>query len=329
MTTHTPTLTRLPGLVLPTDWVGLDVDELGACFNVYADGTRLPVCAGAAPEEGDNNDSDDDNDGGGESDDDQEGDEGDDREDDEDEDDVVKLTRTEFEEMKRKQKKANREAAQRRKWLEKAGFDPRTGKKRPSVLDEDDDTDDEGDDEDEEEVRPPRRRKTSKAAAKKSRRRVEPEDDEDEDDDEGPDLDKLEERWTRKAERAAEKAAARAEMRYKLPLARTAAKAALADAGWTGKDFGKVMKLIDLDDVELDEDDEIIGIEDQVDDIKSEFPDWFRRRSASSSRGGTGKAKSKEGKGSTKDVGGSGQAPKSDKKGWKNALAEQAFGKSS
>src|SRR5690606_12393783 len=102
------------------------------------------------------------------------------------------------------------------------------------------------------------------------------------------------------------------------------AEAALARAGWSGKDLSKVMKLIDIDDVDLDDDGNVIGVEEQVEDLKKEFPEWFRRPRVSSRR----PAASGSGK-STKDVGGAAEPPVDTKtKDWKPRLAESALKKS-
>ena len=137
------------------------------------------------------------------------------------------------------------------------------------------------------------------------------------------DVQALQERWQKLTQREVEKAATRAEMKYKLPLARAAAEAALARAGWSGKDLSKVMKLIDIDDVDLDDDGNVIGVEEQVEDLKEEFPEWFRRPRVSSRR----PAASSSGK-STKDVGGADKPPVDTKpKDWKRRLAESALKK--
>lgn len=139
-------------------------------------------------------------------------------------------TREEFEELLRSKRSANKEAMERRRYLEAHGIDWKTGERRERERDRD--TDDDA--------------KTSPAK-------------------------------TESARRSAERAAAKVEMRYKPAIARLAVKGALTDAGWTGKDTSMVMKLIDLDDIAVDDDGEVTGITDQIEAIRAEFPSWFRK----------------------------------------------------
>ena len=104
----------------------------------------------------------------------------------------------------------------------------------------------------------------------------------------------------RQIRQAEARGAARIEAHYKPLVAEFAARSALADAGWVGKNSEMVMRLIDLDliDVEVHEGRPVVlGIDEQVREIREEFPDWFRapqgpsrtngsRRRASSDRGG-------------------------------------------
>lgn len=137
-------------------------------------------------------------------------------------------TREEFEELLRSKRSANKEAMERRRYLEAHGIDWKTGEKRERDRDTEDDA------------------KTSPAK-------------------------------TESARRSAERAAAKVEMRYKPAIARLAVKGALTDAGWTGKDTSMVMKLIDIDDIAVDDDGEVTGITDQIEAIRAEFPSWFRK----------------------------------------------------
>lgn len=124
----------------------------------------------------------------------------------------------------------------------------------------------------------------------------------------------------RRAEtRAAERAAARVEARYKAPLARTAARAALADAGWSGKDLDRVMKMIDLDEVDVDDDGEVTGIAEQIDGIKADIPEWFR----GGRNGGTATVTRRSG--GARDVDGGDRATKStgQSKGWLGQMEDQ------
>ena len=293
--------TRTPELLDDVEFLGVARLD-GRLVNVYSDGTLLPVICGGSSDadSGDTTASDTtasdttasdttsgdtttaSSDSGGES---------------EDDEDTVVLSRSEWEKIRERLRKANKEAARRRAWLEEHGIDPRTGKPKPRpILDDSDDE-------------PPLPKPKDEEASSAS---------------EVVDVKALQERWQKLTQREVEKAATRAEMKYKLPLARAAAEAALARAGWSGKDLSKVMKLIDIDDIDLDDDGNVIGIEEQVEDLKEEFPEGFRRPRVSSRRPA---ASSSSGK-STKDVGGADKPPVDTKpKDWKRRLAESALKK--
>lgn len=146
----------------------------------------------------------------------------------EEEDEWQPPSREEWEATNSKLKRANAEAAQRRKWLEEHGVNPRTGKR----ADEDDET---GDD-DQEEQQPAKRRNNT----------------------------------------AARKAALR-EARLRTALVKTASKAALTDAGWNGKGGALITRLLELDDVDVDDEGNVVGLDAQIEEIKAELPDLFKR----------------------------------------------------
>lgn len=113
----------------------------------------------------------------------------------------------------------------------------------------------------------------------------------------------------RRAERAAKRAARgkgkagtddaekAAEAKYKPIVVNAAARAAFASAGLVtekGKEAAslkRVMKMLDMDDIELTEDGEVEGLEEQIDQIKSEMPHLFARKGGrrveGSDRGGS------------------------------------------
>lgn len=99
-------------------------------------------------------------------------------------------------------------------------------------------------------------------------------------------------------ERAVEKATAKTESKYLPVVAGLAVKAALLDAGFSGNNRERIMKLIDLDDIDV-VDGEVTGIAEQIAEIKTEFPEWFRgqksggerRRGASDVDGGDRRTK--------------------------------------
>lgn len=59
---------------------------------------------------------------------------------------------------------------------------------------------------------------------------------------------------------------------------RQAARAGLREAGFTGtkERLVKLLRLIDTDDVEFDDEDEADGLDDQIEDLKSDFPELFK-----------------------------------------------------
>lgn len=82
----------------------------------------------------------------------------------------------------------------------------------------------------------------------------------------------------RDAQRQVERAVARTEARYKPALARSAAQAALTTAGWSGTatELTRALKMIDLDEVDVDSDGNVTGIADQVEAMKADIPSWFK-----------------------------------------------------
>lgn len=141
--------------------------------------------------------------------------------------------------------KADSEAAARKRFLRDAGFDPKTGEKveKPSVKLEDDDSTD-----------------TKEPAG----------------DGKGFDRDKFESQFQRQLDREVTKAertgrTSAYSLIHEVP-------SALEEAGWNGKNLPRMIKLLDLDALEIDQD----GIDaDQlkahVDDLKKDFPEFFKR----------------------------------------------------
>lgn len=85
------------------------------------------------------------------------------------------------------------------------------------------------------------------------------------------------------------------------------------------------MKLIDLDEIDLDDDGEMIGLDDQIEQIREDFPEGFspRRRRCATDNGGSGGGNGT--RASPKDVGGANRKPEKDDKprSWKETLAER------
>lgn len=76
-------------------------------------------------------------------------------------------------------------------------------------------------------------------------------------------------------ERAVERASAKTEAKFRPVVAELAIKAALVDAGWNGKAFDRIMRQIDLDDMDI-VDGKVTGIAEQIDEIKTDIPEWFK-----------------------------------------------------
>lgn len=85
---------------------------------------------------------------------------------------------------------------------------------------------------------------------------------------------------------ARETAAGEVESRYKPIVVRGAARAALAESGaiLTGADgkpsptrLDRMLKLIDLDELEVGDDGEVTGLDSQVAQIKADYPEFFER----------------------------------------------------
>lgn len=91
-----------------------------------------------------------------------------------------------------------------------------------------------------------------------------------------------EKKATEEKPKEGEKPAAEAPDRYKRSAVAAAARAELKDAGFTGtkEQAAKLSKLLDLDDLDVDEDGEIDGLEDAVADLKDQFPALFSEAKA-------------------------------------------------
>lgn len=168
------------------------------------------------------------------------------------EDDYTPPTKAELEKMKLALSKANKEAAQRRHWLDAAGIDPRTG--NPYVNDDDD----------EQEVPKPGPARKRKAA-------------DDDADDTPAGVDPAEVARMQKQWKIDQKRGAQREARLVSALGKTAAQAALAEAGWNGKGANLIERMIDLSNIEVDDSGEIIGLAEQIADVKTDMPEWFKQ----------------------------------------------------
>lgn len=97
---------------------------------------------------------------------------------------------------------------------------------------------------------------------------------------------------------------------------------ALGDAGWNGTRLDSLMKLLDLDDVDID-DGEITGLTEQLDTLKTEWPEFFKRVRAttSNSGGGSGQNGAPAAKVDTADK----KPPAPEPKGWAETVAERVL----
>lgn len=80
--------------------------------------------------------------------------------------------------------------------------------------------------------------------------------------------------------RAEQRAAIRAQQRYEPLTVELAAEAQLRAAGWKGKNIATALRFIDPREIEIAFDDEgradFPGLDEQIEEMKAEFPDWFR-----------------------------------------------------
>lgn len=130
-----------------------------------------------------------------------------------------------------------------------------------------------------------------------------------------------EEPGSRAALLAEAKAQARAEGAQNKALARLAALDRLRDSGWNGKGKSQIGKLIDIDrlDIEVGPDGELTieGLDEQIEEIRTELPEWFRRRRAEVTRDRTGAA-SVDGQRKP--------APPKPSKGWRREVSDRFDG---
>jgi hypothetical protein len=174
-------------------------------------------------------------------------------EDDSDEDDYIPPTKEEFQKLLAAKQKADSEAAARKRFLREAGIDPKTGKpiaKPKIVLDDLDDDDDDSDDE----VDQREARKAIKGEGKAKSDKV----------------------FQRQLEREIAKTERR--IRDEATVLLAAVPTALNEAGWNGRNLERMIKLLDLDDIHVDSDGEIDGLQDQIDSLKEDFPEFFKRQ---------------------------------------------------
>jgi Phage minor structural protein GP20 len=121
---------------------------------------------------------------------------------------------------------------------------------------------------------------------------------------------------------AKEQASAEAEERVKLPLVRALASAELRAANVQGP-TARLVGLLDLSKVTLDDDGDAVGLTDQIDALREEFPNLFAVATAGGARPRVGNANGGSGSGSGRQQDkGSAGTPKP----WYEQLADQVHG---
>lgn len=75
---------------------------------------------------------------------------------------------------------------------------------------------------------------------------------------------------------ASETGRTEAETTWKPRTVKMAAKAALADAGFKGKSYDKAFKWLEFDDIDFDDDGEAYGLDEQIEELKVDMPEWFK-----------------------------------------------------
>lgn len=76
-------------------------------------------------------------------------------------------------------------------------------------------------------------------------------------------------------EKALREAREEGEKRYRAPLVKAAARAALSEAGLGGS-TDRVMRLLDLEALTVDDDGDVVGLAGEVTRIKDEYPEFFQ-----------------------------------------------------
>lgn len=175
-----------------------------------------------------------------------------DTDDNEEDDEWTPPTKEEFLRLQADKKKADSEAAARKRFLRDAGFDPKTGRpvEKPTL---------EVDDDEEAVVKDVVAKKPDVV-----------------DDSRGFDREKFEKQFQRQLDREVEKAQSGGRKAAYSFISEVPA--ALEEAGWNGKNLPRMIKLLDLDTVEIDEDGvDYDALAAQVTELKKDFPEFFKR----------------------------------------------------
>lgn len=166
------------------------------------------------------------------------------------EDDWTPPTKEEYQKLLAAKSKADSEAAARKRWMREAGLDPKTGKpvqKRELKFDLGEDDEDEVVEE-----KPKVEKRLTKYDSREAQRELQ-----------------------RQLEREVLDVETRERDRA-LALV-TAVPEALASADLNPKYLKRALKHLDLNSVEVDSDGELDGLEDQIKELKDDFPEFFKR----------------------------------------------------
>ena len=98
---------------------------------------------------------------------------------------------------------------------------------------------------------------------------------------------------------------------------------ALGDAGWNGTRLDSLMKLLDLEDVDFDEG-EITGLVEQLDTLKTEWPEFFKRTRNPASTSNSAGSSGQNGVPAAKVDAADKKPPEPEPKDWAERLARQA-----
>lgn len=198
-------------------------------------------------------------------------------------DDWQPPTREEWEQHQASLKRASAEAANRRKWLKAAGYDPKTGTK----LEPDPDP----------EPTPAAPKPQDPATA--------------------PGLSDAD------IKRAVDRAVTETQLRGRRQMHSFTVgfNQELAKAGWNGSRLGHLMKLLDFDDIDIDDDGEITGLAEQIDGLKTDWPEFFKRNRTATPKApnSSGQNGAPAGNVDTADK----KAPATEPKGWAEQVAEK------
>lgn len=218
---------------------------------------------------------------------------------DEEDDAWTPPTREEYERLVSDKRKADSEAAARKRWLRENGIDPKTGSKvqKPSLLNDSED-----------DVDTTVTEKDDSPAQQQQNNVQRPTDDQ---------VKNMQRELQRQLEREVAKAEQRFATRAETLLA--AVPEALNEEGWNGKNLKRMIKLLDLDNVHVDSDGDVDGLKEQVQELKQDFPEFFKRARM--------KEAAKEAANAGAVGAGKKEAPASEEdQDWKERLKRQLYG---